>query len=137
MLMVPGFLSRFLLTHPQNYSFLYGSVVEHSSAALTLANLGHCAPAVTCPDGSFGRASHYQSVGHWFESGGDPQFNGQSRTVRDSLINTSSAIFISLARIRAYWMESFRLKSICTDFFENFQLPKVNRRIKSMGFLRY
>ncbi|EYC32944.1 hypothetical protein Y032_0002g522 [Ancylostoma ceylanicum] len=34
--------------------------------------------AITCPDGSIGRALGYQSGGRWFETGGDPKFKGLS-----------------------------------------------------------
>ncbi|EYB96315.1 hypothetical protein Y032_0151g2806 [Ancylostoma ceylanicum] len=83
---------------------VYGSVVEQSTMDLYVASSrpvisgvvsrkSWTAPmAITCRDGSIGRAPDYQSSTRWFESAGDPKFKGQSRSVRGSLLNTSPAI---------------------------------------------
>ncbi|EYB96669.1 hypothetical protein Y032_0024g981 [Ancylostoma ceylanicum] len=113
MLLVPGFFLRFSATYPEKNFAVYGSVVEQSTMDLLLASsrpaIGGifapsqisqensrkswtAPPAITCLDGSIGRASDCQSDGRWFESGGDPKFKGQSRSVRGSLLNTSPAI---------------------------------------------
>ncbi|EYC15301.1 hypothetical protein Y032_0037g3442 [Ancylostoma ceylanicum] len=75
MLMVPRFFPRSPAIHSWQHPrvWLSGRAVDCGSNS----RKSWAAPlAITCPDGSIGRASDYQSGARWFESGGDPKCKG-------------------------------------------------------------